>query len=94
MWASWDGLGDWGGSFQEPSQAVSLEQRPEFWILASSIQNILKECVSSAFYHGYLLTVGPLVLLRRNILRRLELGAVGHPTSHAYFGPVICLGFR
>lgn len=43
---------------------------------------------------SYLLTVGPLVLLRRNVLTRFELGVVGHSTSHAYFGPVICLGFR
>lgn len=36
----------------------------------------------------------PLVLLRWDVLRRFELGAVCHPTSHEYFGPVICLGFR
>lgn len=35
-----------------------------------------------------------LVLLRRDVLRRFELGTLCHPTSHAYFGPVICLGFR
>lgn len=40
-------LGDWVGSVQEPNQAVSLEQRPEYWLLASSIQAIaLKELIS------------------------------------------------
>lgn len=47
---------------------MNLEQRPEIWILASSIQDILlKELSSLAFWRGFLLIL--LVLLRRSVLR-------------------------
>lgn len=90
-------MGWFGGLGRECSRTrLSCELRTKPRILDSG-QFHTGHIIKGVYLSGLLAWVPTylsLLLLRLDVLRRFELGALCHPASHAYFGPVTCLGFR